>query len=106
VSDIHITRIEEHYGYNVTWGALAYSGKVQEGTERIVSIQNFEASVSLGQLVTANGRFGATRGARGLVIKLHVPNTEGRTTDIIDCLFEAVMREPRMIIMKFKDLDF
>ena len=105
MSDVQITRVEEHYGYQVSWGALFHDGRVLKGSERIVSIKHGQVTISLGQAVTANGRCGPPQGTRGLVVALNIPNTAGRTTDIFDCLFEALMMEPRLTCMKLKDLE-
>lgn len=101
---VQITRVEEHYGYEISWGHEVDEEGVANGKERVVSIKKGRLTINLGQLVTANGRLGVPKGTRGLVTGLCAPNTFGRTTDIIDCEFEAHQREPLLLIMKLKDL--
>lgn len=102
---VQITRTENHSGYQVGWGIqVDDEGKPLETQERVVVIQHGEMTIRLGQFVVANGRYLAN-GTRGLVVELHVPYTKARTSDIIDCLFEADMREPILSFMKLKDLD-
>lgn len=103
---VQITKRERHSGYEVSWGILVDDeGKSLETQERVVTIQHGETTIRLGQSVVANGRY-LPIGTRGLVVALHVPHTKGRTTDVVDCLFEAEMREPILAAMKFKDLNF
>ncbi|MCX6714472.1 MAG: hypothetical protein NTX72_01520 [Candidatus Uhrbacteria bacterium] len=67
----------------------------------IAAIRQGERRIRCGQVVTANGRFGAQEGARGVVRKILKPNTHGTTSNVLDVHFA---REDTRHTLKFKDL--
>ncbi len=102
---VEIIRVEYHDGYEISWGATIFEGKHLLESEKIVGVRSGAIKITLGQVVKSSGRYGPAQGALGLVTKLSIPHTDGRTMDIIDCIFEADMSEPRLFIMKLKDLE-
>ncbi|HXV26704.1 MAG TPA: hypothetical protein VD862_01625 [Candidatus Paceibacterota bacterium] len=60
-------------------------------------------SFRLGQRLTANGRFGAPRGSVGVLVQIHRPFYDGRTSDILKVLFENPVA--LVVNMKIKDLE-
>ncbi|MDP3784880.1 MAG: hypothetical protein Q8R12_02285 [bacterium] len=79
-----------------------YILEIDEGCDQIVSIARGSRVVKVGQLVTANGRIFAQKGARGSVVKIERPYANGLTSDVIMAHFEG-QRTP--VGMKFKDLE-
>jgi|SRR3989338_3282272 len=58
--------------------------------------------VRIGQKVFANGRIHFPKGTMGLVVKIYLPFTDGKTTDILRVWFEG---NDKPTSMKFKDLE-
>ena len=65
------------------------------------SIRNNRARAERGQVVIANGKFGAKEGTRGIVIKIHRPYANGKTSNVIEVHFEGHRFSHHM---KFHDL--
>lgn len=94
VDDTHpIPTVREEYvdGFILEYGTNNVIAAIQQGNRRI----------RCGQVVTANGRFGAQEGARGVVRKILKPNTRDTTSNVLDVHFA---REDVRHTLKFKDL--
>ena len=68
----------------------------------IVAVENNSGGdkIKVGDMVTANGRFGPHEGVKGIVVEIYEPFTRG-TNDVIQVWFEG---HYSTISMKFKDL--
>lgn len=98
--EVHIVVPDkEHEEYH------AHGMDITKKLGRIVSVKSNDREVKIGQRVFSNGRYPefAKEGVSGIVVKLHEPHTDGRTTDVINVWFEGNSRDNAM---KFKDLQF
>ena len=78
--------------------------KINNNDEIVAITPNggFGPTINVGQKVISNGRFGASRGTKGIVKKIDEPFSKGRTDDIICVLFNSHNFPNNM---KFKDLE-
>lgn len=85
--------IERKYGFTME--------KNEQGV--IIKITgSLDQSVKVGDNVVSNGRIFVPRGTPGVVKKIHPVFEGGRTTDVIEILFEG---EESTYMMKFKDME-
>ena len=81
---------------------MAYVPEIKNG-EIVSMICWNKFKISVGQIVTSNGRFIPPKGTKGIVQKIHIPFTDGCSTDVFDVLFEWGGRK-HVASMKIKDL--
>lgn len=82
---------------------LVINGK-PKGQGRIIAVTYGNRRIEVRDRVIANGRMFVEAGRLGSVTAIHLPHREGRTSDIIDVLFDGSGEEPIPAHMKFKDL--
>ena len=75
---------------------------VSEDCAHYVRATDGTRTFELGQEVVANGRFGATKGTVGVILRIIRPWENGRTTNFLAVEFPR----QRAISMKPKDLEF
>lgn len=90
-------------GYAVTWGQVVEPEWARCSEPVVVQLAGGDTRVRLGQTVIANGRVGAPAGTPCLIVELHAPFTNGRSTDIVDCLCKVDGRV-RIVSLKLKDI--